>query len=167
MDVDKFFEIFTGGNHNVATWTPVAIKDFARDFHKAMTRPAKTDAGKMEVLIKKGKITATILRQMPIAQYNELKTFKVLGWCQSKYKYIVFYNEDTNELRKHLFIDEAVIEQSTDQKTFQLVVKLYKPTSGTFGHKFFNCKSRAEAQAGVAIYAEVKAAANNRGQFYI
>jgi len=60
MDVNKYFQIFTGGNHNVATWTPVAIKDFAVGFYKAMTRPAKTDAGKMELTLRRAS-TARVL----------------------------------------------------------------------------------------------------------
>lgn len=34
MDINDFFEVFTGGNSNVSTWTPKAIKEFAEDYHK-------------------------------------------------------------------------------------------------------------------------------------
>ena len=38
MNVDEFFEVFTGGNHYTATWKPRAIKDFAEDYHKQRLR---------------------------------------------------------------------------------------------------------------------------------
>ncbi len=45
ITVKDFFEIFTGGNHNVATWTPSAIMDFAEDYHKKklLAHPPLTD----------------------------------------------------------------------------------------------------------------------------
>ena len=38
MNIDEFFEVFTGGNSNVATWTPKAIKEFAEDYHNQQLR---------------------------------------------------------------------------------------------------------------------------------
>ena len=38
MNIDQFFEVFTGGNSNVDTWTPKAIKEFAEDYHKEQLR---------------------------------------------------------------------------------------------------------------------------------
>ena len=38
MNIDQFFEVFTGGNSNVATWTPKAIKEFAEDYRKQQLR---------------------------------------------------------------------------------------------------------------------------------
>lgn len=35
-NVKDFFEVYTGGNHNVATWTPNAIMDFALDYCKQL-----------------------------------------------------------------------------------------------------------------------------------
>ena len=37
MNIDAYFEVATGGNHNVATWTPLAIKEFAEAYHKQAT----------------------------------------------------------------------------------------------------------------------------------
>ena len=33
MNIDDYFKTYTGGNSNVATWTPKAIKEFAKDYH--------------------------------------------------------------------------------------------------------------------------------------
>lgn len=38
MNIDEFFKVFTGGNSNVATWTPKAIKEFAEDYHNQQLR---------------------------------------------------------------------------------------------------------------------------------
>lgn len=40
--VKEYFKIFTGGNNNVNTWTPVAIMDFAIGFSKFQKTQAKT-----------------------------------------------------------------------------------------------------------------------------
>lgn len=37
VDVLKFFEVYTGGNNHVSTWTPEAIMEFAEAFHKMKT----------------------------------------------------------------------------------------------------------------------------------
>tara|TARA_R110000796_G_scaffold195046_1_gene311509 strand:- start:651 stop:887 length:237 start_codon:yes stop_codon:yes gene_type:complete len=38
MNVEEYFEVFTGGNSNTLTWTPRAIKDFAADYHEMRER---------------------------------------------------------------------------------------------------------------------------------
>ena len=38
MNVDKYFEIYTGGNDFIKTWTPTALKDFAEDYYKMKNR---------------------------------------------------------------------------------------------------------------------------------
>lgn len=35
MNVEEYFEIYTGGNDYIATWTPKALKDFADEYHKS------------------------------------------------------------------------------------------------------------------------------------
>ena len=47
----------------------------------------------MEILLKKSKITASILKQTVSATFSDMKNSSVLGWCIfNKVKYIVFYN---------------------------------------------------------------------------
>ena len=50
MNVDDFFEVFTGGNHNVSTWTPKAIKEFAQDFHNQQLRNAPKTIEQIETI---------------------------------------------------------------------------------------------------------------------
>jgi len=38
MNVEEYFEVFTGGNSNTLTWTPRVIKDFAADYHEMRER---------------------------------------------------------------------------------------------------------------------------------
>ena len=34
MNIDDFFEMYTGGNDNISTWKPFAVKEFAEAYHK-------------------------------------------------------------------------------------------------------------------------------------
>lgn len=34
MNVNDFFEVYTGGNDYIKTWTPSALKDFAEAYHR-------------------------------------------------------------------------------------------------------------------------------------
>ena len=38
MNVDDYFEVYTGGNDYIKTWTPKALKEFAEDYHKQKLR---------------------------------------------------------------------------------------------------------------------------------
>tara|TARA_R110002020_G_scaffold408587_1_gene618416 strand:+ start:614 stop:922 length:309 start_codon:yes stop_codon:yes gene_type:complete len=38
MNVEEYFEIYTGGNDYIETWTPIALKDFAEAYHKMKKR---------------------------------------------------------------------------------------------------------------------------------
>ena len=60
----------------------------------------------MEVLLKKTKITLSILKQTLKSNEFDLIRGEVLGWCiafREREKYIVIYRHDTNELSKFKF----------------------------------------------------------------
>jgi len=41
MNIDDYFEVYTGGNNYIKTWTPKALKEFAEDYHKQKLREGK------------------------------------------------------------------------------------------------------------------------------
>jgi len=58
----------------------------------------------MEVLLKKTKITLSILKQALKSNEFDLEMGEVLGWCIAfREKYIVIYRHDTNELSMFKF----------------------------------------------------------------
>jgi hypothetical protein len=77
----------------------------------------------MEVLLKKSKITSSVLAQTLIASISDLKSSKVLGWCvYKKHKYIVLYNSQTNELRKYFLFKEVKSQIEHINKPFSVWV---------------------------------------------
>ena len=38
MNIEEYFEIYTGGNDYIETWTPLALKEFAVAYHKMKMR---------------------------------------------------------------------------------------------------------------------------------
>src|ERR1035437_6494922 len=78
----------------------------------------------MEVILKKTKVTSSILKQTLIAKVIDLETFEVLGFCISKnQKWIVLYKSSTNELRKYIMIKEVCVETDHSDKPNWVKVK--------------------------------------------
>lgn len=70
----------------------------------------------MEVILKKSKITASILKQSLISVQSDFKKSICLGWVfYLKTKYMVLYDPETKVTTKYLVIKS--IEKYSPQKT--------------------------------------------------
>jgi len=118
----------------------------------------------MEIILKKSKITNSILAQTITASTSDLKSSDVLGWCvYKKHKYIVLYDSVTNELRKYLMFKEVSAESKYTFEPFS--VKVY------FGIEFnslhYQTKNELESQELIEQLEEVKQQAIIKGQFFL
>ena len=117
----------------------------------------------MEVLLKKSKITNSILTQTLEASFSDIKKFKTLGFCVfNKRRYIILYNEDTNELRKFPMIRD-VIKSPGNQES--LIVKTI------FGHNYipriFKCEDKEGVEKVMQTFKDIKRHAIANGQIFL
>lgn len=131
----------------------------------------------MEVILKRTKITSSILKQTVSAKEEDLKntSFKVLGWCnyyinKHTFKYILLYNESTAELRRYLFFTELENAYINDYRgrhyyspeKFQLIIKM--PNFADRVHTFNTEKERDDFSHDLRV---IKNRAEQAGQIYI
>lgn len=118
----------------------------------------------MEIVLKKSKITGSILSQTLFAGVTDLKTFDVLGFCIVKeQKWIVLYKSDTKELRKYLMFKEAVAE--TDRSDNPTWVKVN--FGGNWISKSYQTKNEEESQEFIELMNAIKHKSETCGQFFI
>lgn len=118
----------------------------------------------MEVILKKTKITSSVLNQTMIASTIDLKTADVLGFCLLKnQKWIVLYNSSTNELRKHLMFYDVVAKSDHSSKPFWVEVKF----GGKYISKSYQTNNEAESLEFVKLMNSIKIKAQTTGQFFI
>jgi hypothetical protein len=125
----------------------------------------------MEVLLKKSKITSSILKQTLIASFSNLKTYDVIGFCVVKGdKWIVLYESSTKEIRKFLMFKDVVIEvenkpdgQGNLEELFYVVVKF----EGRYLNKKFISTDKSEAEESLTLFNDIKLKAKTKGQFFI
>lgn len=122
----------------------------------------------MEVILKKTKITTSILKQTLRSTEIELGVADVLGWCiYDKQKYIVLYNSATKTLSKFpMFKDTSVEPRYKDSSTptdFLVEIKLggnYVSIKHVFG-------TQEEVDEFLKNLKQVKHFAEIKGQFYV
>lgn len=131
----------------------------------------------MEVILKKTKITSSILKQTTNATENNLKdaNFRVLGWCRyvvnkHTYKYILLYNENKQELVRYLFFSEIKEVYVNDYKgrdyyspeKFNIEVK-----TPNFMDKVYTFKTQKERDDFAHDLRVIKNRAEEAGQIYL
>jgi hypothetical protein len=117
----------------------------------------------MEVLLKKFKITASILAQTLIADVANLKSEFVLGWCiYKKHKYIILYNSLTTELRKYPMPKIVVLEYDNYNKKFTVRVEFTEHLT----HHIYNMGDETLNDAFAVELKNVKGRAESAGQFF-
>lgn len=110
----------------------------------------------MEVILKKIKINLSVFNQIMVAGISDFMIYKPLGFCVVKgHKWIVLYNEETNQIRKFLTFK---LESESDTS---FIIKF--PTASTTV-KFDSIQEKVESFVAM-IY--VKDKANELGQFFI
>lgn len=116
----------------------------------------------MELILKKTKLTSSILTQTVLASYADIKTFDVIGWCVHKnHKRIVLYNHDTQELRKYPMIKD--IKSEVYYMQHRTVIRF----DGNFNSAVYNTKDDEESQVIYNEFNKVRTDALTKGQFFI
>jgi hypothetical protein len=118
----------------------------------------------MEVLLKKTKITSSILNQCAVAFLNQLMSYEVLGYCVLKAKrWIVLYNSKTNDLKKFPLIKNVKQQEATPPRKPEFEITYYDDSlSG-----FYRSENNAEMESQAKNILLVRDKAFEKGQFYI
>jgi hypothetical protein len=118
----------------------------------------------MEIILKKSKITNSILNQTLIANVIDLKTADVLGFCVIKnQKWIVLYKSATNELKKYLMFKEVVAETDHSDKPTWVKVNF----GGIWVSKSYQTENEEGSKEFVKLMNTIKHKAENCGQFFL
>lgn len=131
----------------------------------------------MEVVLKKSKITNSIIKQTLSATEDVLKSadYKVLGWCnyvvgKNRYKYILLYNQKTSDLKKYLTFgslkkvhyNEYIGRNHSTPEKFNL--EIITPNFTTKIHTF---EKEAERDSFAKDLEVLKKRAEELGQIYL
>lgn len=120
----------------------------------------------MEVLLKKSKITSSILKQAFKPTDEEMCTSEILGWCLfNKLKYIVFHKNGV--ITKYPLFTETVIkgpfENSGEPGYYRLTVRL----GGSWVPHEYSSENVDELESLAISLERSKAIAIEKGQFFI
>jgi multisubunit Na+/H+ antiporter MnhE subunit len=111
----------------------------------------------MEVILKKTTINLSVFNQITVAAVLDFKLYKPLGFCVVKaYKWIVLYNEETNQIRK---IPMFNLEVESDN-SFLIKCSSRTPTTVSVD----NSNERDELMIAMS---DAKTKAIELGQFFI
>lgn len=118
----------------------------------------------MEVILKKTKITNSILNQTLMANVVDLNTFEVLGFCILKnVKWIILYKPITNELRKYLMFKEVIAEIDNLGNLTQVKVSF----DSNHLSRFYKTENNEEGEKFVKLMNMIKHQSIIRGQFFL
>ena len=122
----------------------------------------------MEVILKKSKITNSILKQTLRSTEIDLNVGEVLGWCLfGKSKYIVCYRSDVKGLSIFPMFKEIEVEpkykDSVENKTYLVEVKLV----GNYVPLKYTCSDENDKIKFVETLKKAKHNAESRGQFFL
>lgn len=122
----------------------------------------------MEVILKKTKITNSILKQSLRSTEVDLNVGEILGWCLfGKVKHIVCYRSDVKGLSIFPMFKEIEVEakykDSIENKTFLVQVKL----AGNFVPLKYICTDENDKIKFIETLNKAKHNAEIRGQFFL
>ena len=119
----------------------------------------------MEVILKKTKITNSILKQALRSTEIDFKVGKVLGWCiYDKMKYIVLYRSDINSLSRFpMFKDLVTQVRHNESLKFSVVVSI----GGNYTPLTYVSKTNEENEEFAILLKKVKRLAEVNGQFFV
>lgn len=118
----------------------------------------------MEVVLKKTKITASILKQTLRSTSVDLSVGEIIGWCVfgNSGKYIVCYRSDTKGLSIYPMFKEI---QARKLHKDDIEVKVI--LSGNYLPLLYEFDSENQKDAFIDVLEKAKHAAQVRGQFFI
>ena len=122
----------------------------------------------MEVILKKTKITNSILKQALRSTEIDFKVGEILGWCiYEKLKYIVCYRSDIKSLSKFPMFKDLTTEQRhksiNGYDNFAVNVSL----GGNYTPLTYVSKTKEENEEFVELLKKVKHNAEIKGQFFV
>jgi hypothetical protein len=126
----------------------------------------------MEVILKKTKISNSILKQCLRATDTDFVNGIVLGWCiYQQLKYIVCYRQDTKSLSKYPMFKEIEFGENFKQEEryknildgYWVNVKL----GGNYTPVTYSTKDEVEKDFFIACLTKAKNDAESKGQFFI
>jgi len=121
----------------------------------------------MEVLLKKTKITKTILNQTCRSTTIDLKTGEVLGWCfYQGLKYIVIYRSGTKELSKFVLFKDLKASQ-IDKIDGEHYYKVEVIIGGKYVPITYTSFTKVESDSFIDLLLFSKNKAISMGQFFI
>ena len=116
----------------------------------------------MEILLKKTKITKSILKQVPFATIDSMLNSEVVGYCiDNGSKKIIFYNPTDNSLTWYFYFQEV---KPVDDTEFS--VKYKTPRGSIFQHIIKYTKGDTFKDV-VVFFDNIKHEVEAKGQFYI
>ncbi|ENI5462344.1 hypothetical protein ABZG89_002388 [Flavobacterium psychrophilum] len=122
----------------------------------------------MEVILKKTKITNSILKQALRSTEIDFKAGEILGWCiYEKLKYIVCHRSDIKSLSRFPMFKDLITEQRhksiNGYDNFAVNVSL----GGNYTPLTYVSKTKEENEAFVELLKKVKHNAEIKGQFFV
>lgn len=126
----------------------------------------------MEIVLKKSKITPSILKQTLRSTEIDLNVGEVLGWClYGKAKYIVCYRSDTKGLSIYPMFKEIEFGKSyaPDDKYSNVEIGYWVKVKlgGNFIPLTYTTKDEKEKNKFIECLNKAKHNAESRGQFFI
>jgi len=117
----------------------------------------------MEVILKKTKITSSILKQTLRSTEEDFKSGEILGWClYNRLKFIVCYRPGTKGLSIYPMFNDIECSEPTDTKHW-VKVKIGN------GHTpiMYSCEDSHDEQHIKTLLVNIKSHAEKQGQFFI
>ena len=122
----------------------------------------------MEVLLKKTKISRSILSQTLRATEDDIRQSEILGWClYRKLKFFVCYREDKNSLSMFPIFKDLVFEdRNKNQHGFDnYAVKVV--IGGNYTPIVYVSATEKEREVFCSLLRVSKQRAENAGQFFL
>lgn len=122
----------------------------------------------MELILKKTKLTSSIINQILRANELALKTYSVVGWCiHQKIKWVILYDENTKDLKKYLIPVDVKIEGLTGSSTLPHEVYLKVDFGSKYTPLHYRYPTEEEAKEFMGHIRKIKRLAETVGQFFI
>lgn len=118
----------------------------------------------MEVILKKTKITASVLKQTLRSTSADFLKGEILGWCVfgNAGKYIVCYRSDTNGLSIFPMFKDIKTKEIEDKSwTIDVII------GGNYLPIKYTCSDEKDKEDSLAILKKAKHNAEIKGQFFI
>lgn len=126
----------------------------------------------MEIILKKTKITSSILKQTLRSTEDDLKISDVLGWCiYNKMKYMILYRDDLKSLSKYPIYKEIEVGENRDTSNNYEIIKdgfwVKVKLDGNYVPLSYTCSDESEKDSFIETLGRVKNTALIEGQFFI